>query len=121
MISRETVLAEQSLLFFASYTLEGRKLQVYVMLKILKLLLKTRSKVTSYILKFAVDQALLNMKPTKGELSFCTKKVLKYQTLRDKFLFDDVNLELKKIGVKEIVIKQGGLKFVGRKRKCDIM
>ena len=113
MISRETVVAEQSLLFYASYTLAGWKLQVYVMLKILKLLLKTRSKVTSYTLKFAVDQALLNMKPTKEELSSCIEKVLKYKTLRDKFLFDEVTPELKKIGVKSIIIREEGLKFLG--------
>ena len=83
------------------------------MLKILKLLLRTRSKVTSYTLKFAVEMALFNMKPTKDELSSCMEKVLKYSTLRDKFLFDEVTPELKKIGVKEIVIKEEGLEFVG--------
>ena len=83
------------------------------MLKILKLLLKTKSKVTSYTMKFAVDQALVNKVPTKDELSSCMEKVLKYKNLRDKFLFDEVTPELKKIGVKKILIKEEGLEFVG--------
>ena len=113
MINKEKVLAEQSLLFYNSKTLEGWKLQVYVMLKILKLLLKTRSKVTSYTLKFAVDQALVNKVPTKDELASCIEKVLKYKSLRDKFLFDEVTPELKKIGVKAIGIREEGLLFLG--------
>ena len=113
MISIEKVLAEQSLLFYRSQTLAGWKLQVYVMLKILKLLLKTRSKITSYTIKFAVDQALVAMNPTKDELSSCMEKVIKYKTLRDKFLFDEVAPELEKIGVKAIAIKEDGLEFSG--------
>ena len=113
MISREKVLAEQSLLFYRSQTLAGWKLQVYVMLKILKLLLKTRTKITSYSLKFAVDQTLVNMNATKKELSSCLERVLKYKTLRDKFLFDEVAPELEKIGVKAIAIKKDGLEFSG--------
>ena len=83
------------------------------MLKILKLLLKTRSKITSYNLKLAVNDALLNMTPTKDELSSCMEKVLKYKTLRDKFLFDEVAPELARIGVKVISIKKDGLEFSG--------
>ena len=83
------------------------------MMKILKLLLKTRSKITSYNLKFAVNSALVNMEPTWDELSSCIEKVLKYKTLRDKFLFNEVTPELKKIGIKSIVIKREGLEFIG--------
>ena len=113
MISKDKVLAEQSLLFYQSQTLAGWKLQVYVMLKILKLFLKTRSKITSYNLKLAVNNVLVNMTPTNDELSSCMEKVLKYKTLRDKFLFDEVAPELEKIGVKAIAIKEDGLEFTG--------
>ena len=69
------------------------------------------------MLKFAVNQTLVNIKPTKDELSSWIEKVLKYKTLRDKFLFDEVTPELKNIGVRSIAIRKEGLEFVGSKRK----
>ena len=81
---------------------------MYVMLKILKLLLSTTSKITSYNLKFAVNQALNTTRPTIDELSFCIEKVLYYKTLRDKILFDTVTPRLK-----TIAIRKEGMEFVG--------
>ena len=50
------------------------KLQVYVILKILKLLVQPLRKVTSYEIKFGVNQALLNMYPKKEEFGNVSRK-----------------------------------------------
>merc|ERR1712131_152486 len=85
LINRDTVLAEQCLLFYSSQTLDGLKLHIYVMMKILKLCVQPQPKLTSYDIKWAVHQALLNMTPKKEEIGACIRRVLNYATLRDRF------------------------------------
>jgi len=95
-------------------TLEGSKLKVYVLLKILKLLVQTRTKITSFMMKFALDQALVNMTPTDDDIADCMEKVLKHSSVRDRIILNKVVPQLEMIGVESIVIRQEGIEFVGR-------
>ena len=104
----------KSLLFYRPQTLAGSKLKVYVLLKILKLIIQIRTKITSYMIKFAVDQALLNMIPTDDDIADCMEKVLKHHSVRDRIILNKVVPQLEEIGVESIVIRQEGIEFVGR-------
>ena len=55
------------------------------MMKILKLCVQPQPKLTSYDIKWAVNEALLNMTPKKEEIGACIRRVLNYATLRDRF------------------------------------
>ena len=101
------------MLFYGSNTLSGMKLQVYVILKILKLLVQPLRKVTSYEIKFGVNQALMNMNPKKEEIWKCVKKVLDYVTMRNR-LEGNVHPGLAAIGLERIEVEDDGLMFVGK-------
>merc|ERR1712038_682860 len=58
LVNKNTVIPSQVLLFLTKETLHGSKNQVYVLLKLLKKL--TAAKVTSYQLKWAVEEKLKN-------------------------------------------------------------
>ena len=100
--------------FYSQETLEGSKLKVYVLLKILKLLVQTRTKITSFMMKFALDQALVNMTPTDDDIADCIETVMKNFRIRDQFQLNKVVAQLEEIGVESIVIRQEGIEFVGR-------
>ena len=103
------------MLFYGSSTLSGVKLQVYVILKILKLLVQPLRKVTSYEIKFGVNQALSNMEPKKEEeIGKCAKKVLDYVTMK-KRLEGNVHPGLAAIGLERIKVGDDGLVFIGKK------
>merc|ERR1719471_2057118 len=85
LINRDTVIAEQSLFFYSQQTLAGSKLKVYVLLKILKLLVQTRTKITSFMMKFALDTTLTNMTPTDDDIAECIETVMKNFRIRDQF------------------------------------
>ena len=91
------------------------KLQVYVILKILKLLVQPLRKVTSYEIKFGVNQALMNMNPKKEEIWKCVKKVLDYVTMRNR-LEGNVHPGLAAIGLERIEVGDDGLVFIGKKQ-----
>ena len=87
-------------------TLQGHKRKVYVLLKILKKMFQTD--LTSYILKYSVDQALQNREYAAAEIGDSLDLVLKYDHLHGKFT--EPAKPLKDIGVKEIVphVKEDG-------------
>ena len=101
--------------FYREETLAGSKLKVYVLLKILKLIIQTRTKITSYMIKFAVDQALVNMTPTDDDIADCIETVMKNFRIRDQFQLNKVVPQLEMIGVESIVIRREGIEFVGRR------
>ena len=104
-------------MFYRPQTLAGSKLKVYVLLKILKLIIQTRTKITSYMIKFAVDQALVNMTPTDDDIADCIETVMKNFRIRDQFQLNKVVPQLEEIGVESIVIRQEGIEFVGRREE----
>ena len=75
----------QCLLFNDPQTLKGWKLEVYVLMKILKLCVQPQPKLTSYDIKWAVHRALRNMIPTKEDIGACIRRVLNFATLRDRY------------------------------------
>ena len=107
----------QSLLFLrpddesgSGGTLSGNKKDVYVLLKILKLI--RNGSVTSFTLKYAIDRGLEDVVYETAALGPSLERVLRYFTLRGKL--DGVNDDLAKIGVKAIKIyyEEEELEFV---------
>ena len=97
----------QSLLFLrpddesgSGGTLSGNKKDVYVLLKIIKLI--RNGSVTSFTLKYAIDRGLEDVVYETAALGPSLERVLRYFTLRGKL--DGVNDDLAKIGVKTIKI-----------------
>merc|ERR1712155_280783 len=77
LISRNTVLPGQTLLFMSDFTLSERKLEVYVLLKILKYC--TGSSVKSYQCKFATHMTNLNKRTeSMAEVGKAIKAIIKY-------------------------------------------
>ena len=65
------------------------------------------------MLKYAVDLSLNNIESSKDELHLCIEKVLRFKSVRDKFMFDEVKPALKDIGLKKILLTKTGLEFIG--------
>ena len=107
----------QSLLFLrpddesgSGGTLSGNKKDVYVLLKIIKLI--RNGSVTSFTLKYAIDRGLEDVVYETAALGPSLERVLRYFTLRGKL--DGVHDDLAKIGVKAIKIyhEEEELEFV---------
>ena len=106
----------QSLLFMNDATLKGTKKEIYVLLKILKVCTQkgTNSsvdrKVSSYVLKFAIDDVLKNRNPTKEEMGASIQAVLHHRTLRGRF--GSVSPALEEEGITRVEVGDTGLHFV---------
>ena len=61
-------------------TLEGTKLDLYLLLKILKTITDADTK--SFSIKYALDQLLANSVPDEDRLGEAAIKIMQYQTLR---------------------------------------
>ena len=92
-----------------SDTLRGTKMQVYVLLKVLKFC--TRSSAKSYDCKFAIHNVLMGKKITSNKIGEALREVIRYENIRGKF--DSVHPELKNLGVTKIEIGDNGLQFEG--------
>ena len=116
----------QCLLFSTPDTLEGIKKFVYIMIKIIKLITPPKKKITSYDIKFALDQyfcskkhhrstvdQLFNDQEHRKSLSVCIKDVFNNARVRE-LGSSPVHSDLKAIGVKEIVLEENGIWFVGQ-------
>ena len=90
-------------------TLQGTKIKVYVLLKILKFC--TGSSAKSYQCNFAVDQVLLNIEPESDKIGEAIREVINYQNIRG--MFTSVHGDLAELGVTRIVIGDSGLHFEG--------
>ena len=82
---------------------------MYVLLKILKLC--TAGKVSSFQLKFAVDDRLANTNPDQIRMEGAIRKVMEYVTIKNKF--GSVHADLAEIGITEVKVTDKGLQFVG--------
>ena len=81
-------------------TLSGNKKDVYIYLKIAKLLHGVS--MTSFSLKFAVDRGLPDKRYETMPVGDSIRRVLRFYTIRDKL--HGVNKHLADIGVKEIKV-----------------
>ena len=90
-------------------TLKGTKLQVYVLIKIIKFC--TGSSAKSYQCKFAVEMVLMNKEPASDKIGEAIRDVINYQNIRG--MFTSVHGDLAELGVTRIVIGDSGLHFEG--------
>ena len=90
-------------------TLKERKMDAYVLLKILKYC--TGSPAKSYQLKFAVDQVFPNKNVDSSEdLGTAIKEIIHYFTIRGKF--SSVHLDLAAEGITKVEVGEEGLFFI---------
>ena len=109
LINRDTVLPGQTLLFMRDETLKERKLEAYVLLKILKYC--TGSSARSYQCKFAVNTEFMNKNiESMEEVGPALKKIIHYKTLRGKF--SSVHPDLAAEGITKVEVGEEGLFFV---------
>ena len=94
------------------YVLRGRKLEAYVLLKVLKYC--TGSSATSYKVKFAVQQVLSNKEiESMDELGAAIKEIIHYHTIRGKF--SSVHPDLAAEGITRVEVGEEGLHFIADK------
>ena len=111
LINRDTVLPGQTLLFMRDETLMERKLEAYVLLKILKYC--TGSSARSYQCKFAINSVLSNNNiESMEEVGPALKKIIHFRTLRGKFF--SVHPDLAAEGIIKVEVEEEGLRFVTR-------
>ena len=114
LINPNTVLARQSLLFMSDVTLQRRKRQVYMLIKILKAC--TASPAKSFQCKYAVNMVLLNRQGTMidmMELGPTVREVIHYFTIRGKFAA--VHPDLHELGILRIEVGDKGITFITAK------
>ena len=90
-------------------TLKGRKLDAYILIKILKYC--TGSSARSYQCKYAVDRAVLNKSiESIEEVGAAIKEIVHYRTLRGKF--SSVHPDLATEGIIRMEVGEVGLHFI---------
>ena len=97
-------------------TLKGNKLDVYVMLKIIKYC--TDSSARSYQIKFAVDQGFKNKSIESMKLGAAIKEIMEYQTIRGKF--SSVHPDLAAEGITRVEVGEEGLHFIADERPGEL-
>ena len=100
----------QGLLFLRKETLMGRKLEVYVLLKLLKTL--TKAPVTSYKIKWAVENMLRNTKVDEAGIGSAIREAMNHLSIRDKFI--GIHPRLQELGYIRIEVTDTGFTFVVR-------
>ena len=99
----------QTLLFMRDETLAGRKLDAYVITKILKYC--TGSSARSYQCKFATDQAFFHKHiESMDEVGSAVKEIIHYHTIRGKF--SSVHPDLAAEGITRVEVGKEGLHFI---------
>ena len=90
-------------------TLEGRKLEAYVMLKILKYC--TGSSARSYQCKYSVSEVFKNKSiDSMDEVGAAIKKIMLYPNIRGKF--SSVHPDLEALGITRVDVGDEGLHFI---------
>ena len=90
-------------------TLMGRKMDAYVLLKILKYC--TDSQARSYQMKYAVDQVFANKSiDSTNDLGRAIKEIIHYKTIRGKF--SSVHPDLAAEGITRVEVGEEGLHFI---------
>ena len=101
----------QGLLFLRKETLHGSKLEVYVLLKLLKTL--TKAPVTSYKIKYAVEFMLGNIfNLDEAGIGPAIQEAMKFISIRDKF--GGIHPKLRELGYVGIEVTDTGFTFVAR-------
>ena len=96
--------------------LSGKKLEAYVMLKILKYC--TDSSARSYQCKFAVQQVFTNKKiESMDEVGAAIKKIIQHKTIRGKF--SSVHPDLAAEGITRVEVGEERLFFVSTHAKGE--
>ena len=109
LINRNTVLPGQTLLFMNDETLKGRKLDAYVLVKILKYC--TGSSARSYQCKFAVDRVFINKSiESMEEVGAAIKEIIHFKTIRGKF--SSIHPDLEAEGITRVEVGEEGLLFI---------
>ena len=99
-------------------TLMAKKLEAYVLLKILKYC--TGSPAQSYQCKFALDRTLNNKRiETMDELGAAIKEVIHFKTLRGKFF--SVHPDLLAEGITRVEVAQDGFHFIKTQPTSELL
>ena len=105
-------------MFLRKDTLRGRKLEVYVLLKLLKTL--TKAPVTSYKIKWAVDEMLgriLNL--SDDGIGPAIREAMNHLSIRDTFV--GIHPRFQELGYIRIEVTDTGFTFVARNGKlCSL-
>ena len=92
--------------------LKGKKLEAYVLLKVLKYC--TGSSAKSYQCKFAVQQVFGNKDiESMEELGAAIKEIIQYDTIRGKF--SSVHPDLAAEGIARVEVGEEGLHFISER------
>ena len=95
-------------------TLKDRKMDAYVLLKILKYC--TDSRARSFQMKFAINEALMNKNlESIEEIGAAIKMIIHYFTIRGKFF--SVHPDLAAEGIARVEVGEEGLHFVTKRGK----
>ena len=95
-------------------TLKGRKMDAYVLLKILKYC--TDSPARSYQMKYAVDRVFYNKSiDSMEDLWTAIKKIIQYKTIHSKF--SSVHPDLAAEGIARVEVGEEGLHFITNSRE----
>ena len=109
LINRNTVLPGQTLLFMDDQTLHKKKLEVYVLVKILKYC--TGSSARSYQCKYAFEDVFTNKSiESMEEVGAAIKEIIHYDTIRGKF--SSVHPDLAAEGITRVEVGEEGLHFI---------
>ena len=97
--------------------LSGRKLEAYVILKILKYC--TDSSARSYQCKFAVQQVFMNKSiESMEEVGAAIKEIIQYYTIRGKF--SSVHPNLAAEGIARVEVGEEGLHFIREREPGEL-
>ena len=99
-------------------TLRGKKLDLYVLLKIIKYC--TGSPARSYQCKYAVNEALANKSiKSMEEVGTAIKEVIQYKTIRGKF--SSVHPDLAAEGITRVEVGEEGLHFISDQQPGELV
>ena len=102
-------------MFLREGTLRGGKLEVYVLLKLLKTL--TKAPVTSYKIKWAVEEMLSNTDVDEADIGSAIRELMNHLSIRDKF--SGIHPRLQELGYIRIEVTDTGFTFVARNGNSD--
>ena len=95
-------------MFLSKNTLRGSKLQVYVLMKLLKSL--TAGDVTSYKIKWAVEEMLKNTDLDESRIGWAIRQTMKNNSIRGKL--GGIHPKLGELGYTGIEVTDTGLRFI---------
>ena len=99
-------------------TLKGKKLDLYVLLKIIKYC--TGSSARSYQCKYAVEEAFKNKSiESMEELGAAIKEIINYRTIRGKF--SSVHPDLVAEGITSVEVGEKGLHFISDQQPGELL